>query len=46
MFAERIEITLQRRFVLVCHCDMHLLRHKYVIYLLKGLRFLMTLELR
>ena len=45
-FVKRIKITLQLRFVLVCHGDVLLLRHSYVIYSLKGLRFFMTSELR
>ena len=32
-FELRIEITLQLRFIFACHCDIFLLRHKYVIYL-------------
>ena len=28
-----MEITLQLRFVFVCHCDVFLLRRNYVIYL-------------
>ena len=32
MFALRMEITLQLRFVFACHCDI-LLRHNYVFYL-------------
>ena len=38
-FVKRIKITLQLRFVFVCHGDVLLLRHSYVIYSLKGLRF-------
>ena len=41
-----MEITLQLRFGLSCHCDVFLLRHNYVIYLFVILTFFMTLELR
>ena len=34
-----IATTLQLRFVFVCHCDIVLLRHNYVISLFKGERF-------
>ena len=45
-FALRMEITLKLRFVLVRYCDVFLLRHTYVDYLLMYLRFLKTLEFR
>ena len=37
--ALRMEVTLKLRFVFVCHCDVFLLRHNYVIYLFDVLTF-------
>ena len=34
-----MEITLQLRFVFVCHCDVFLLRRNYVIYLFDVVMF-------
>ena len=39
MFELRKEITLQLRFVFARHCDVFLLRHNYVIYLLNVVTF-------
>ena len=38
-FELRMEITLQLRFVFARHCDVFLLRHNYVIYLLVVVTF-------
>ena len=39
MFELRMEITLQLCFVFARHCDVFLLRHNYVIYLLVVVTF-------
>ena len=39
MFELRMEITLQLCFVFACHCDVFLLRHNYIIYLLGVVMF-------